>query len=1679
MKQKLFGYFRTNRKGLALISVLGVVTLATILILALFSVSDSEFKAAKYYADGAVARQLADNAVNLVISQIQAGATGEGVVNGGRGGSIWASQPGGVRVYKNNGEFAVGRRLYSASEMVVNASNERDFSRSQPDSEWDKKPGQWVDLNEPVIKAPTTGVAANIFFPIIDPRAAQAQGDTEAIEGFSYDSKYDYKIPQSKSLNGVVSTGSPEALRLPMPVEWLYVLKDGSMGTVQSTSSTEYTWSGTSGSGTPSRENPIVGRVGFWTDDESCKVNINTAGEPGFFAYPTVFHARDWNWANNQPTIFEYQRYPGHPATVALSSVLYPNPTHSALKYDADSYPNYPSAFIDLKNKLCQLAPKLAPGGSADGTLAYTPDDFSANASPDIQQLFSAINEARNEHPFVSVDELIFSNKQTSTTSRDMVNISATGVGRLVTPEVLERTRFFLTAQSRAPEINMFGYPRVAIWPVPDDSLGANFRTVYDSTIAYAAQLGTTPSNVTPTNAYYFRRRDANSALVDIGRDSQFLNGGLQRNGQLMAYLDTMISTASVKMPGGGNFYDKYGIDSRQILVEIFDYIRTTNLYDSFLDEKYVKERGNRDLWDDGDNGQLRFVDPKAKPINTVVDQAKLWRERPAEFNYYTYTAPRFDTVRRVADLVRKPPTEYNSQFKDERVTTGMYPGHGQVRPIEWSYKGQTYRGLGRFPTISEISLHFICTGDGKNNDGSYKITKDDGREILSGGKATKVIDPGKINDRRPIVQNNRELFWYSNIPPFPDRRLFEKWGCSFGDNTNARDHVTKHPGWDSKYWNATLDYTRGPDGKFIGIPLGEDEKRIQMALEFEMFLPSVGYTKYAPDFTVVLDGHQLGNLQVKQVLKTGGEGYKPIFADADRVVQSTYSYWGSALGEGSGASNVSPTGGSYGTQPLMTGRSAAPTGLVLADSNYNDKASSDPHGQMLNFPLVSDFFTVKRDRDIEFKMANDQPLRIDIYASHDWKGKKSKKRVRCGPSAIRRLPSGSTPVPKLVVYSSEHRHTIDGNGNLYDRVAVQAPRWWAFNAGGAVNRFEGKGQLRGGAVIDWGNVDDHKFNDRDLETRGRFQNLGTASSVLSKDKNNKWTKGGYDNVPMNTMIYGYSPLSDFKGVQSRPSDAANEDSFQIDQGGMGNYGYYGSDSVRSLVPRHGDYRVLAGRAQVPAKVWEKHRVWTERPLDLFAHSLTGVNPEVGFDTGTPASKPPEDVTTLYATNRMVANSWYPGSQIPDTPQTAAASSISTLTGDFDNGVGNIKDGPYINKADDGNLSAGQMWYGNAKRFAKTRNAYFIDSFLQTPSSGSFFTPNRMLSSPVMFGSLPTGVYGSRGRDQYERENGVPWRTLLFRPDPSGQHVGSSLLAPADHYYLDLFWMPVVEPYAISDSFSTAGKINLNYQMLGFPHITRATALHAAMKGELISGFSNRDVRDSSKTPSVNNPVIYKSSKADGNPDANTAVEMWDNTTKMEWHRHINIPATLRQLEDKFYFTGGNPKQGSFNGLLRTASQLCEMHLVPMPASDNSRRTNEGNLEALNDRSATNTIESRMIRFWQYNNLTGDNTRERPYANLYQKLTTRSNTFRVHFIAQTIKKAKSVDPTKVDAVKDTVTAEYRGSALLERFLDFTTFETNKAEPFPDYADGRRSPFDQDSLERFYHYRILEMKQFSP
>ncbi|MCX6856355.1 MAG: hypothetical protein NTV80_15790 [Verrucomicrobia bacterium] len=342
-----------RHKGLALIIVLSMLALATIVILAFLSVADTEHKGTMTYSASMTARRLADTATNLVIAQIRT-ASDQDVVSAGR--EFHATQPGAVRQYNQDGAFLAGYKLFSDDKMIytrlVNGSGndsveaERDFVfSSEPLANWNQgvNISRYVDMNEPVVKGVVTAASGTIggtqvYFPVLDPRAAfdmDASGGTPyPAEGFFYEtttalSGADISRPaatdgEATKTNAVVkptSSSNPDSLRLAMPVKWLYMLKDGTLGTL--TESLQFVSSGT----LPSEINPIVGRIAFWTDDESCKVNINTASEPTFVGQPTYFHERDHRWADYPPALGEYQRFPGHPATVALSSVLYPNST--------------------------------------------------------------------------------------------------------------------------------------------------------------------------------------------------------------------------------------------------------------------------------------------------------------------------------------------------------------------------------------------------------------------------------------------------------------------------------------------------------------------------------------------------------------------------------------------------------------------------------------------------------------------------------------------------------------------------------------------------------------------------------------------------------------------------------------------------------------------------------------------------------------------------------------------------------------------------------------------------------------------------------------------------------------------------------------------------------------------------------------------------------------------------------------------------------------------------------------------------------------------------------------------------------------------------------------------------------------------------------------------------------
>jgi hypothetical protein len=164
---------------------------------------------------------------------------------------------------------------------------------------------------------------------------------------------------------------------------------------------------------------------------------------------------------------------------------------------------------------------------------------------------------------YASVDELMFSAGFSG--NARVANPPKANAASKFTRDLLERTRFFLTANSAAPETTLYNTPRIAVWPV---NANANQRTTHDKLLAFCSTIG--------GKDYYFTRSNARSGTADYE--------GIPRNRQLYEYLQELTKT---KVPGfGGNFRNKYppgltGVSDRdQILTYIFDYIRSTNLQD-------------------------------------------------------------------------------------------------------------------------------------------------------------------------------------------------------------------------------------------------------------------------------------------------------------------------------------------------------------------------------------------------------------------------------------------------------------------------------------------------------------------------------------------------------------------------------------------------------------------------------------------------------------------------------------------------------------------------------------------------------------------------------------------------------------------------------------------------------------------------------------------------------------------------------------------------------------------------------------------------------------------------------------------------------------------------------------------------------------------------------------------
>ncbi len=1416
------------REGVALIIVLGFIVIMTVLVIAFFSAVSTDSVSSKQYANAVDARQLADAAVQIVAGQIRQGTS--------TARTSWASQPGMIRTYDTTGNPATNYKLYSSSVMTASGALTSTMV-SDYDVQWNTHKALWTDLNSPVIDN-----ADQTNYPILDPTGvwnpATDPDHSKSIQGFSID--------------GAPTTGTTNPA--PMPVQWLYQLRDGTLAAAQADQSggDAVTVTGASAS------NPIVGRIAFWTDDETCKINLNTAGgdlwDPGVFtgrtsrtATPTLNNpGAFWDTprlstlfdhdvlAAIQPVQYEYQRYPGLPSTVYLAA----------------AFPK-----IATRDELFALTPRLSvEGSSRGGSTTPTGGVTLPNGSQAVK--------LKRDRLYASVDELLFkptlTNNLRNNNSAD-IDPSTNSVKLARTD--LEQARFFITANSRAPEVNLFGQPRVAIWPINKNvvaNLGSPYGTAYDQLIAFCAHSGKPDSGID----YLIQRSDSTSPTNDYQ--------GIPRNQAIYAYLQNLTSQ---NIPGfGSSFTAKYGADRDQILTEIFDYIRSTDLADTNL-----------------------------APAN--------------QFTKYTS----------------------NQQ---------TFPGSGQVAPLRI---GNTM-GFGRFNTLSEVGVQFIACADGTGTD---VIT-------VNGQKAPAPNNIPPPGARWPYSGPQPPL---PPSPAAPDADDYKKESNQVANNMFALAGQTA--------------------------PLTTSQKLVQAVFLMNPFSVSQGHLNLGPNWTIEVTG--LNNLTLNGI----NLGFP-----ADGFVKSIAN---SMANDAGGSKTVDPAGYTHAWGSNLTfrnllvgqytpfdvtgpGRSGSPNNTLQSGPNPNVPNAYYP---FVGRPtLVTMFGGRMTFATGTISAAN--PVTIKIYA---------------GTS----VADSTTLVQTINVDLSQLRDSLMLAPGLVTTPSLSKPpepveNWWSLNVYGP-----------------------------SLNTNG--QNVGVYGRMAMLN---------------NAPDYSGAYLRGSNGNTSLPSR------LDIDNG------QNSFDIVRTLVPGYpsgryqglqGDYRLVAGLQTIPTASGKfigwvpQSRAIGSSPARM-ASGLTG-----------PTGEQSEIAAGMDVNNRLVDVSpgvniyqnYYPflmlGWGVPTVPSVPGfvprGGDITTLkpqvTGDFDNGTSYTADGAFINKPDE----------GDAKNIAQVESGgdypYFDNSWQEVPSP-SYFSPNRTLPSPGMFGSLPTGLMRTAAGNY-----SGGWETLLFRPSLQGNGqahpnaavaVGGAYTTPTqgppyqtppDHLLMDLFWMPTVEPYAISTPFSTAGKINLNYQIAPFTYITRSTAVMAALKSQRLLAMPQ------------NASMFYKIQNMAGNTG-------WDNAVFSDVRHDLNLSdngGTLTEFKDKF----------AAGDIFRSASQICDIDLVP-------KEDENGNAQNW----PSGSTQSSAASFWGQHALTGDNSRERPYANLYGMLTTKSDSYTVHFRVQSLQKVTGTDPMKWVEDRDRISSEFRGSSLIERYLD-------PSDPdLPDFADPQNS---SKTLENMYKFRVVSTKKFEP
>jgi len=266
----------------------------------------------------------------------------------------------------------------------------------------------------------------------------------------------------------------------------------------------------------------------------------------------------------------------------------------------------------------------------------------------------------------------------------------------------------------------------------------------------------------------------------------------------------------------------------------------------------------------------------------------------------------------------------------------------------------------------------------------------------------------------------------------------------------------------------------------------------------------------------------------------------------------------------------------------------------------------------------------------------------------------------------------------------------------------------------------------------------------------------------------------------------------------------------------------------------------------------------------------------------------------------------------------------------------------------------------------------------------------------------------------------------------------------------------VAEPYAVSEPFATAGKINLNQQIAPFTNIKRDTGLRAVMKSVKISAL-NPNQPDGAGGVYSQRYKLCGTVGLGGSSGGGRGVVV---------RRNIDLDNTMKQITDRY----------ATNKPFVSASEICDIPLIPQELPTVAAM--QPHVSAgFSTATPLAQFDSLLTSFWSQHKLTGDNSLERPYSYIYPRLTTRSNSYTVHVRVQTLPRSTRNSGYVLKATQNQPTGEFRGSFLIERYLD-----ANSANIVDSAGNPKSVPASGDTTGLAlgpYRFRVVSSRQFVP